>query len=137
MKKLYSPTQIGISAFFSGPIAIVYILKQNFQTLGDINNEKATIFFGTIFVAALMCILPFLPDNFPNTIIPAVYTAMAAGITSQYQMKKTDIAESDDYDFQSNWKVLIISILSIIAFIALAIMIGLSFEKLGYISLDE
>ena len=137
MKKLYSPTQIGVSAFFGGPIAIVYLLKQNFKTLGDINNEKATIFFGAIFVAILMCLIPFLPDNFPNKIIPTTYTIITVGITSKYQMKKADIAESDDYDFQSSWKVLIISILSILAFLALVIMVGLSLEKLGYISLDE
>lgn len=65
------------------------------------------------------------------------YTASAASVATQYQMKKIDIAESDIYSFQSNWKVLGLSLVSIILFLCLVIAIGLSLDSAGYIDLNE
>ena len=137
VKKLYSPGQVSAASFFGGPLAAIFTLYKNFVTLGNINKAKNTLVVGSLLTFLSLFIIPFLPEDFPNIAISVEYTASAASVATQYQMKKIDIAESDIYSFQSNWKVLGLSLVSIILFLCLVIAIGLSLDSAGYIDLNE
>jgi hypothetical protein len=115
--KIYSPKQIYCSAFLGGPFAMVYVLKKNFDALGNRASSKKTIIFGSIFNILLFLLLPFLPKNFPHMVLPIICSVVAMQIAEKHQMSKKAILDSEQYGFQSNWNVLGISIGFFIAFI--------------------
>lgn len=119
--KVYSPTQIAISTFIGGPGAIMYTLKNNFDALGDKEKSKQTILFGAVFVALSLVILPYLPDKFPNSVIPLGYTIAAHEIARKFQLSKEDILASNRYQLQSTRNIIVVGVVSLVAFVILYI----------------
>ena len=90
---IYSPIQVFAGAFLGGPIAAVYLLWENFKALGKELLARQTIIWGSVLVLAIVASLPFLPENLPNAILPAIFGGVAMVIASQFQMKKQEIRE--------------------------------------------
>jgi len=103
--KLYSPNQVGCAAFFGGPFAAVFVLWRNFCALGKGVAARQTLIWGALFSLALLLVVPFLPDKFPNLAMPIAYTLAARLSADKYQLSKLAIQESEHYAFQSNWNV--------------------------------
>ena len=133
--KLYSPNQVAASAFFGGPIAAIYVLWRNFRTVGNDNAARQTVWIGAGLFILLLAVLPFLPDNFPNSALPAGYTVTAFMIARTYQMSKAAISESEHYGFQSNWKVAGLAVAFLVATAAIIVAELLALDLLGIISL--
>jgi len=114
--KLYSPNQVGCAAFFGGPFAAVFVLRSNFCALGKGVAARQTLIWGALSSLALLLALPFLPDKFPNLVIPIAYTLAAGHSANKYHLSKSAIQESEQYAFQSNWNVFRISIAMMIAY---------------------
>jgi hypothetical protein len=121
MGKVYSPAQVAMGAFLGGPIAMVYVLKKNFEVLENNAAAKKTLILGSIFVLSLVLLLPFLPDNFPNYALPFAYCITARMIANKYQLTKSAIAQSPRFTFQSNWKVFGMAVGFLAVFMALVI----------------
>jgi hypothetical protein len=122
VQSLYSPNQIGGGSFLGGPFAAVYFIWANFRALGEPSRAAAAMFWGVVFVVVILLTLPFLPEKFPNIIIPAVYSVAARLIAENYQLKKQAIADSDQYDFQSTWKVVGLALAFLAAFFVVALI---------------
>jgi len=105
VKRLYSPNQIGGGSFLGGPFAAVYFVWANFRALGEQGRAAAAMLWGVVFVLVILAVLPFLPEKFPNIVVPVIYSVAARLVAENYQLKKQAIADSDQYDFQSTWKV--------------------------------
>lgn len=135
MQKLYSPAQIFLGSYIGGPLSATYLLKKNFDNLGKHNEARNTLASGLLFSAVIVFILPFLPEKTPNSLIPLIYTGVAQGIALQYQLKKNEIKESKIFTFQSNWRVLLITLIGLITFLAIIVLIMFWLEKTGYITL--
>ena len=118
-KPVYSPKQIFAGSFLGGPIAMVYFLRNNFQNLGNTSAATQTLWWGILFNIAIVASLPFLPSRFPNYVIPIVYSLTARRIASAKQMEKESIAASTEFCFQSNWKVVGLSV----AFLLIALLV--------------
>ena len=131
--KLYSPFQIALGSFFGGPIALVYFLWQNFKTLGKSGAAKQTVIWGAIFNLALPPVHQFLPSMFALVILPAIYSLVAMQMASSWQMEKEAIEGSVHFNFQSNWRVLIYSLVLFIAWIAFSISLIRAFTAFGVI----
>ena len=116
---LYSPTQIAVGAYLGGPLAGIYLLHANFKALSKDGAARSVLIGGALFMMVLLAVLPFMPHQFPSYVIPISYTLAARGIANGYQMKKPDIATSDKYSFESNWKVTAASILGLLILIVL------------------
>ncbi len=126
-KKMYSPTQVGLGTFLGGPLAGTYFLKRNFDSLSKDIESKKTLIIGLIFSVAMITVLLILKDKFPNFpyfSIVALYMAPVMLVNKQNQLTKESIRDSSEYDFQSNWKVLGLSIAWFIAFLGMTIMIS-------------
>ncbi len=136
-KKMFTTGQISAASYLGGPIASIYMLHRNFSNIGNIDNSRNTIVIGSLLICALLMAIPFIPDEVPNALIPAVYMIIAATISEKRFPKKNEIFESEVYEFRSNWKVVVISIVCIIAFLALILPVLVGYEHAGYISLDE
>ena len=133
--KLYSPNQVAAAAFFGGPIAAIYVLWQNFRTMGNDHAARQTIWIGAGLFILLLAVLPFLPESFPNSALPAGYTVAAFTIAHTYQMSKAAISGSEQYAFQSNWKVAGLAVMFLVATAAVIFIELLALDHLGVISL--
>jgi len=133
--KLYSPTQVALSAFCGGPFAAVFVLKKNFDVLGGGSNSKKTIIWGAIFIVVLLLMLPFLPEGTPNVALPVAYAFAARSIAEKYQMSKKAILDSQQFSFQSNWNVFGISVGFAILFMLIFIGWIFTLQALGLVKI--
>lgn len=127
---MYSSKQIGAGTFLGGPLAAIYFLMKNFEAQGDTNAARTTLATGTILTIGLILTLPFLPENFPNIVIPVGYTALASSLAQQ------QFAKGRADQFYSSWKVTGITVLSLIAFTVLALSVIFGFASMGLIDPD-
>lgn len=112
--RLYSPTQVACGTI-GGPVGLIYFLKANFSALGNERLARNTVLYGALLMLALLATLPFLPDKFPNFPFTIAYILTARYVAAKHQMTKQAIAESPDHDFHSNWRVLGIGLLCLVA----------------------
>jgi hypothetical protein len=133
--RVYSPVQVGICSFVGGPIAAVFVLWKNFQSLGKNSLAKQTLAWGVLLTLLLFSTIPFLPEKFPNTIIPLAYTAFALSINRQHQMSKKAISASELHQVHSGWNVLGISVGFLVATLAVLALWILLLDYLDIVSL--
>jgi hypothetical protein len=133
--KLFTPLQIRAGTFFGGPIAAVYFLRENFRVLGRLQEVRATHIWGAAFVVGLMLLLPFMPEHFPNYVIPLAYSYAAGAVATKWQLQKEAIVESGTYQRQSNWRVLGLALLFLIAFALLIVIEIFCLNSIGIIKM--
>jgi hypothetical protein len=119
-RKIYSPNQVLAAAFLGGPIAMVYVLWKNFHTLENSHGMRQILFWGSIFIIALMLFSPLMPNSWLNYVIPFAYPFAAWSLAESYQMTKQDIADSQAYEFQSAWNVFAASMVFLVAMVVVA-----------------
>lgn len=134
LAKIYSPNQVLGGSFWGGPIAVVYFLWKNYVVLGKLEEAKNCLVFGSVFILVVLVGLPFLPESFPNIVIPIAYSIGAKQLAVSSQLDKKQIIESESYTFQSNWKVLGIGTLTLLLFLVVAIFLVFAMEILGIIT---
>src|SRR5262249_22208391 len=86
--KLYSPIQVGVAGFCGGPLATVHTLWANFRALDNPSGARHTLIWGSMIVLAVIGVLPFLPDKFPNLAIPLATLFVGQLIVRKSQMTK-------------------------------------------------
>ncbi|PKG76213.1 hypothetical protein CXF86_04720 [Shewanella sp. GutCb] len=128
---VYSPTQAALGAFLGGPFASLYFLKTNFEVLKSEKSKKNTIALGSIIIFSLLLILPFLPDNFPNIVIPLLTVTITKALVEKFQFTKEDIEISEGLKYQSNWGVLWTSIICLVLLLIAVTVFILIIEILG------
>jgi hypothetical protein len=134
-RKIFTPLQIRLGAFVGGPFAAVYFLYKNFIELENIDYSKKTIFLGLGFSFMILLLSPFLSERFPRYILPISYSFLAGYFAQTFQMSKQSISTSTKFDFQSNWKVAGISIVSCVIFISVLVAYVLSLAAFGVVTL--
>jgi hypothetical protein len=119
-RKIYSPNQVLAAAFLGGPMAMVFVLWKNFQTLENPHGMHQILFWGSIFVIALMLFSPLLPNSWLDFVIPFAYPLAAWSLAESFQMTKQAIADSQAYEFQLAWNVIAVSMVFLVAMIVVA-----------------
>jgi hypothetical protein len=119
-RKIFSPNQVLAAAFLGGPIAMVYVLWKNFQALENPHGMHQILFWGSIFIIALMLFSPLTPNNWLGFVIPFAYPLAAWSLAESFQMTKQAIADSQAYEFQSAWNVIAVSMVFLVAMIVVA-----------------
>jgi hypothetical protein len=127
-QKIYSPNQVMAGALLGGPMAMVYLLWKNFQVLENPHGMRQILIWGSIFIITMVGFAPLLPTNWPDYALPILYSLGARSLADSFQMPKQAIGESLDYEFQSAWNVIAVSIVFLLAMIAftLALLLGLA-----------
>lgn len=133
--KVYSPTQAAMGALLGGPIASVYFITKNFSVLGDDKLVKQSSFYGSLVIIIVLAILPFLPENFPNMVIPIITVVSTRALIEKLQFKKEDISNNEHLDFQSNWRVFFAGLISMAIAYVIAVIILLVLDALGIASI--
>jgi hypothetical protein len=134
--KIYSPNQVAAGSFLGAPGAAVYLLWKNFKSLGNSSAAKRTLAWGSVLIVLLLAALPFIPSNFPNYAIPIAYTIIARLLAERLQMSKQAIADSEQYQFQSNWNVFGVAIGFLAAFAVVAFVFIFVLIQLGIYNPD-
>lgn len=107
-KKLYSQKAIGIATFFGGPMAAGYLVKKNYQSLGQESNGKKALLIGIVSTLLLFAGIFSIPesiiDKIPNAIIPAIYTGIIYLIVEKLQGQNFKEHLQDGREFYSVWR---------------------------------
>jgi hypothetical protein len=117
-KKIFSPNQILACAFFGGPMAMVYALWKNFQVLERPRDMQHMLFWGSLFIVALLLFSPVIPD-WAEVAIPIAYSFAARSIAENHQMPKQAIRDSAQYEFQPILNVVVVCIVYFVIFVLL------------------
>jgi hypothetical protein len=72
--RLYSPTLITVATLLGAPVAGCILLAHNFRVLGRHSAARQWLVGGSVGTAVLLVVGYFLPDNFPNMVLPISYT---------------------------------------------------------------
>jgi hypothetical protein len=132
-QKIYSPLQVLAAAFLGGPMAMVYVLWKNFQTLENHHGMQQILIWGSIFIIALMLFSPLLPNSWLDFVIPFAYPLAAWSLAESFQMSKHAIADSQTYEFQSAWNVITVSFIFLAAMVIVAFTWFTTLVALGVI----
>jgi hypothetical protein len=116
-KKIFSPNQVLAASFLGGPMAMVYVLWKNFQTLQDPPGMHQILLWGSIFIIALMLFSPLLPNSWLDYVIPFAYPLAAWSLAESFQMPKQAIVGSQAFEFQSAWNVIAVSIVFLVTMV--------------------
>jgi len=78
--KVFKNSALWIGAFIGGPLAAGYIIAENFKTFNRPENAKKTWIFVILATILIFIGIFFIPDdsNFPDSLIPLIYTGIAA-----------------------------------------------------------
>jgi len=98
-------------------MAMVYALWKNFQVLERPRDVRQILFWGSLFIVALLLFSPVIPD-WAEVAIPVAYSFAAWSIAQNHQMAKQDIRDSAQYDFQPIMTVIGVCIVFFVAFVA-------------------
>ncbi len=120
MRSIYSPRQIQVATFLGGPLAAAYFLKKGFESINQEDLAKKSFYISILVSIFLLLILPFLPENIPNNLITLMYFIPVVILLKNKYLTKEEIIESQEYRFESSWKVFGLSIAFIFAFMILA-----------------
>jgi hypothetical protein len=132
-QKIYSPNQVLAASLLGGPMAMVYALWKNFQTLENPHGMQQILIWGSIFIIALMLFSPLLPNNWLEYVIPFAYPLAAWSLAESFQMSKQAIADSQTYEFQSVWNVIAVSIVFMAAMFVVAFAWFMALVAVGLI----
>ena len=133
MKKIYSPIQIGLGSILGGPIASLYFLKKNFDQLNKQNYSKLITIFGLVIMILLPISMAFFDRLSPFINIPISILAMM--FSNKFQMKTSEIKNSEHYQVESYIKLVGLSILLAVItfFLGIVIILFLPNEVISWI----
>ena len=132
-QKVYSPNQVLAASFLGGPMAMVYVLWRNFQTLGNPHGMQQILVWGSIFIVALMLFAPLMTTGWLDYVLPFGYAFAAWWLAQTYQKPKPAIAASELYEFQSVGNVIAVSIVFLLVMMAAAIILYSTMAAVGLI----
>ena len=99
-------------------MAMVYALWKNFQVLERPSDMQHMLFWGSLFIVALLLFSPVIPD-WAEVAIPVAYSFAARSIAENHQMSKQDIRDSAQYEFQPILNVVVVCIVYFVIFVLL------------------
>ena len=129
---LYSPNQIFVAGFLGGPLPPLMFLSQNSKVLKREKEAKQYMWIGIIFVVLLIGVAPFLPDKFPNYIIPFAFGLAGKKGAENHQRTKLQIQEDPGFHFQSNGKVFYWCLFGVLLVLCLGFLYFWVLELLGF-----
>jgi hypothetical protein len=130
-KVLYTSRQICLASFLGSPLAAAWFLRKNFIALNSPGLAYKTIWRAVFLTVAIVIVGYFVPENFPNSFIPLIYTALiyayARGIFDE--RVKTHLAQGGTKG--SWWEVVGIGIVGLVLVFAIAFALVYGFGLFG------
>tara|TARA_B100000795_G_C22658698_1_gene383219 strand:+ start:41 stop:847 length:807 start_codon:yes stop_codon:yes gene_type:complete len=127
---LYSPRQIEIATFLASPSAI-YMLVKNYNILEQNGYSRNVKYIGPLVFVLYVFTALYIPYEVPTSILQGIPVFFVWAILQKYHMTKEEIIMLSPFNFQSNWKVILVSIPALI--VSLCVIFILSLPALTYI----
>lgn len=146
-KKLYSNREITIATFFGGPLAAGYLMKKNFQVMGDFEKADKSLLIGIISTIIIFGSILSLSDSvinhIPKPLIPGIYTAIISWIVNKLQGPYIKEYKENGGLYYSGWKaagvgavtmLILIAAIAIVAFFVgdIVNVVKSDFDTVGY-----
>ena len=116
--KLYTIGWVIFATYMGGTLAGCYLMSENFKNLGNKDLAERMFKIGIISTILIFSGIAFIPENIidkiPNELIPFTYTAIIYLYIRKFQGKNIKEHIENGGLKYSGWKVLGISILSLI-----------------------
>jgi hypothetical protein len=127
-RKIFTNKAISVATFFGGPLAAGFLISKNYQVFGNDNAARNSIFIGIISTILMFAGIFMIPENIidkiPQPLIPAIYTAIIAGLVEKLQGQKIKDFLANNGQKASNWQAAgygFIGLLIIAAFLVVMI----------------
>ncbi|MFA5052475.1 MAG: hypothetical protein WC565_00210 [Parcubacteria group bacterium] len=134
-KKVYTWLAVLISAFIGGPFGGIYMLSQNYKTLGKDDLAKKWLLFGSLAIVGFLVVMSLLPASFTSpTAGAAASSAIAIGLgltAKQKQDKEIKEILAAGGRKQSVGKIIGINVLSILITLVLTLVVTGIFALIG------
>jgi len=121
--ELYKISGIGLATFIGSTLAGGFLISQNYKRLGNVRMANKTLTYTVLATIALFLTAYFMPVdmNVPNIIFTIVQVVVMVQIAKNLQQKELNNHLSHGGVLASNWKAFGISLLVIIAILAVLI----------------
>jgi len=86
--ELYSPNQVAIASFFGTLLAGAVLVSLNFRHMGRPDTAQKALLWGIATMIMVLLLAIFLPDNFPNYVLPIIYVVAMQRVAQRYQGKE-------------------------------------------------
>ena len=127
---LYSPRQIEIATFLASPSAI-YMLVKNYNVLEKDEYSQNVKYIGPLVFVLYVLTALYIPYEVPISILQGIPVFFVWAILQKYHMTKEEIIMLSPFNFQSNWKVILVGIPALI--VSLCVTFILTLPVLPYI----
>lgn len=131
--RAYSPGQVAGATFLGSPIAGALLLASNFALFRKPDARRQALLWGGISTVGVFVLALFLPDNVPNSALPAGYTLALQQIAKCQQGTEFEAYIEAGGQKHSHWRVAGIGIacLIVVFLLTFAILMALPPEFLG------
>jgi len=143
--KLYSNREITIATFFGGPLAAGYLVKKNYQVMGESDKGVMSLVIGiistTILLAGLLLVPESITDRIHGPLLPIIYTAIISILVNKFQGSFIKAHKENGGSFYSGWKaagvgavcmLILMASVALVAFIAGDFSTKSDFDAVGY-----
>jgi hypothetical protein len=116
--KLFSKAQVSLATFLGAPISGALLMRMNYKALGHTKAAQQSLAVGIAGTVILLVIAFFLPDNFPNLVLPiaSLFAVQQWYKQAQEETFKTHVANGGK---KGSWGTAIgISLLLLVAILA-------------------
>lgn len=129
-KKVFKKGIFWAGPFLGGPLVAGYILAENFKALNQPEKVKMTWVITILASIAIMIFVFSLPENFPNQLIPILYSSITFFIFRKYQEKEVNEHINDGGPTYGGWRVAAVIVLGIIAILVSLLTVFFIMETL-------
>ena len=117
--RLYSPALVTVATLIGAPVAGCILLAHNYRSLGRQSTAIQLLIWGTLGTVLLLVMSYFLPENFPNGVLPIGYTVGMYLLAKQLQGKDYESHIANGGVKGSTWKAVVTGVGCLCAILAI------------------
>jgi TonB family protein len=121
---LYSPRQIEIATLLASPSAI-YMLVKNYNVLEKDEYSRNVKYIGPLVFVLYVLTALYIPYEVPISILQGIPVFFVWAILQKYHMTKEEIIMLSPFNFQSNWKVILVGIPTLVVSLCVTFILTL------------
>jgi TonB family protein len=121
---LYSPRQIEIATLLASPSAI-YMLVKNYNVLEKDEYSRNVKYIGPLVFVLYVFTALYIPYEVPISILQGIPVFFVWAILQKYHMTKEEIIMLSPFNFQSNWKVILVGIPALVVSLCVTFILTL------------
>ena len=121
---LYSPRQIEIATLLASPSAI-YMLVKNYNVLEKDEYSRNVKYIGPLVFVLYVLTALYIPYEVPISILQGIPVFFVWAILQKYHITKEEIIMLSPFNFQSNWKVILVGIPALVVSLCVTFILTL------------